>query len=191
MSREVKIKLSISVFVCLNIIAVFFANRRPEMARFVDDLIQRNLSPMSAWRVDVASGLLGRYATIVGLDNRWEMFSNRPRIKWRYRFTAQRADGSSTVVPTPLQSERSFLQANFFDFRETKIQENLSTDSEGMESYARYLCHAFASQGEAEIQSITVELIYQEIRERSEADTAESPIVGLEISEALEQVSCD
>jgi hypothetical protein len=190
-SREATTKLAISAFACLNLIAVLLAHRPPAMIQFVDGWIERNLSPMSALRLDAASWLVDRYSYIVGLDTRWEMFRTRPLSRWRYRFTAQRADGSSAPLPIPLQSERTFLQANYFDFRETKIWENMATDPEALVSYVRYLCHAFTGDGGAEIQSITVELYSQDVRERSETEKTGLPFAGAETFEILGQMPCD
>lgn len=184
-------KLAISAFVCLNLAAVVLANRRPSLERLVDGLIQEDLGPSAARRLAAAGWLVQRYATAVGLDNRWEMFSFRPRARWRYRFTARYADGSSAVLPIPRGRERSFIQASYFDFREPKIQENISLAPEWLESYAGYLCRAFASRDGAAIRSIRVEALRQEIRERSEARRTGMLLEGPEESEVLEQVPCD
>jgi hypothetical protein len=197
--RSATTKLAISAFVCLNLVAVVSANRHRAWVRFMDDVIRKNLSPTAARSLEVAGGLLRRYANIVGLDHRWDMFSSRPGIKWRYLFTGRYADGSLVLLPIPMQSERSLFQAKFLDFRESKIQENLffragtteSPDMGWMGSYVGYLCHAFPRRDGAEIRSITVGMIYQELRERSEAERTGAALPGREESEVLGQVPCD
>ena len=106
-------KAFLSAFIILNIFTVLFMNR-PE------------------W-------LIMHYAHLVGLDNRWIMFSRLPRFNWWYVFKAKYSDGTEVVLPLPRQSNRALLE-RYFDFREAKFHLNIYNNPSAREAYANQYC---------------------------------------------------
>ena len=130
----------VSAFCVLNVAAVLAANQPPDLRRDALSALERSAGARSAWRLAYAEWALRWYAHKVGLDNRWTMFSRLPRFDWWYRIEARDADGSTRLLSLPLQSERSFAQRHFADFKETKFQLNVYDRPWQRRAYGRYLC---------------------------------------------------
>ena len=143
-------------------------NRPPSLIGVTDKLLS-SLSLRQAYHCKMAGWYVRRYAHLVGLDNRWQMFGRQARFNWWYVITARYADPEEIVLSLPRQSKRTFLQRTLFDFKEAKFHLNLYGSDEGRKAYARYLCRQHPTHKGAPIESITFELHYQNILEPEEA----------------------
>ena len=132
-------KAFLSAFIILNIFTVLFMNR-PEWLKNAEALfLERNFSPTGKYRVQYSEWLIMHYAHLVGLDNRWIMFSRLPRFNWWYVFKAKYSDGTEVVLPLPRQSNRALLE-RYFDFREAKFHLNIYNNPSAREAYANQYC---------------------------------------------------
>lgn len=175
-------KSLISAFAALNVGTVVYIHA-PER---LTDRYERNLyaelpsHPQLAYRLRQAQWLVRRYAHLVGLDNRWLMFTTLHRFNWWYLIKARYADSALVVLSLPRQSPRTFWQRHFFDFREAKFHLNIYSDPAGRVAYARHLCRRFPDHDGARVQSIVIELHHRlilppaEARRRGQAWSADS-----------------
>jgi len=150
-------KFGMSLFIVLNILAILYTNlSRQNFAGYGDQY---------RW-------LIHQYAHLVGLDTHWVMFSQMSRYNWRLQITANYIDGQKTkqvVLPLPLQSERTFLQRNFFDSTETKFHHQINSSTSAKEAWARYLCRTYPKHEGMTIESVVFEIQYQNILDPEEA----------------------
>ena len=150
-------KFGMSLFIVLNILTVLYMNLAHKKIAYYGDQYRYVIS---------------QYAHIVGLDNRWTMFSSMNRHNWRYQITANYTDGRRTeqvVLPLPLQSERTFLQRNFFDSTEAKFHLNTHSQTTPKEAWARYLCRKFPEHNGMSIDSVVFKIQIQNILDPEEA----------------------
>jgi hypothetical protein len=181
----------ITLFVVLCVGAIAFANRPEELSLAVDRRIDETMSPLMAWRVRYASWLLQRYAHLVGLDNRWEMFGRQSRFNWRYVIRGRYGDAGEHALPLPLQTERTLFQDLILDFKEPKLHLNLYPEQRWRERYAQYLCRRFPSYGGRRIEAIVFEIRWQELRTRAEASASGEHLAAMEYSRPLDTFPCD
>lgn len=159
----------LSCFIALNLFTVLWMNRPVPLIEGGDALLGRYLSPLSAHYVRLVGWYIHRYAHLTGLDNRWQMFGEQSRFNWWYVIKARYEDLEPRVLPLPFQSERSFVQHLFFDFKETKFHLNLYPRPEARKAYARYLCRQYPVYAGRSITSVIFELHWQMLRPREEA----------------------
>lgn len=163
-------KLAISGFVVLNLFTVLFMNRSGPFKAALDERVDRLPGRYPAYVVRYAGWLVHRYAHLVGLDNQWKMFGRQSRMNWWFVIQAVHEDGSTEVLPLPLQNERKFWQHTLFDFKENKFHLNLYGSSEARKNYAHYLFRQYpATESGTLFSSIRFELKWQAILPRPEA----------------------
>jgi len=158
----------ISCFVVLNFGAVLFMNR-PTAITQGEEKVLETLDPDRAYLLRYGRWMLQYYAFITGLNNQWQMFGHQSRYNWWYVIKAKYGDGEPRVLPLPLQSERTFLQSVFVDFKETKFHLNLYPRPWAREAYAYYLARQYPVHEGVPISSIIFELHWQAILPREEA----------------------
>jgi hypothetical protein len=188
--RRRVLKVLISLFCVLNVATVLYANRPSWATSAVDGALDRHLSPWQAYRVRLLGWMSSRYAHLSGLDNRWQMFGRQSRFNWWFRIVAIAPDGAVNDLPLPLQSERTFLQANFFDFREAKYHLNLYADEDLRTRYARYLCRRFPVVNGATTASIRIFLHHQQLVDRATARARGTHLEPHSYARVLQEVSC-
>jgi hypothetical protein len=181
----------IALFVVLCFGTIAFANRPEELALAVDRRLDQSLSPLGAWRVRYASWLVQRYAHLVGLDNRWEMFGRQSRFNWHYVLRGRYGDAGEHALPLPLQTGRTSFEDLVLDFKEPKFHLNLYPDQPRRERYAQYLCRRFPSRGGRRIDAIVFEIRWQELRSRAEASASGEHLAAIEYSRPLDVFPCD
>lgn len=162
-------KAVISLFVLLNIGTVFHVNR-PDWIPRVWGLVSESPTPEWAYRRSYMDWVVRRYAHLVGLDNRWEMFSTLHRFDWWIRIYGIDRFSNRKLLTLPLQSERGFFQRQFADFREAKFHLNMYGDEQLRNQYARYLCGPSVNSGNEKYQAIEFELFHRNLRVRKEAE---------------------
>ena len=118
-------KILISAFVILNIFTVLFMNRPHFFIKYVNEAIDSYKNPMFAWKLRMGSWYIARYAHLVGLDNRWQMFGRQSRFNWWYDIKAKYSNDEIVLLPLPRQSKKTFLEWLLFDFKEAKFHLNL------------------------------------------------------------------
>lgn len=161
-------KAIISAFVALNLVTVAFINIPEPARRRIATWVQQCTSGVIWWRFEYAGWRLRSYAHAVGLDNRWVMFSSVYRSDWQLQIKAQYQNGSSRLLPLPLQGDRTFWQRHFGDFREAKFHLNIYADTRAKSAYANHLAREFARWDGALIDAVSLE-----VQERSLVPTPE------------------
>lgn len=179
----------ISVFIALNLFTVSFPNRPVRLTAAVNEALD-HLPPMLAYRIRQANWLILQYAHLVGLDNRWTMFTHNSRFNWWHVIKAQSADGSTVLLPLPLQSRRTFWEQTLTDFKEAKFHLNIYPDAAAKRRYARYLCRAYPRANGSPVTAIVWELHHQTILNPSEAATRGTPFEPTRHVRVLETVPC-
>jgi hypothetical protein len=159
-------QIAISLFICLNLGTVVYMNRPKGISHSIDTELKENLSPLALWRVGLMGWAIHHYAHFVGLDNRWEMFSFMPHFNWWFVFKAHYKDSSEEILPLAFQMERTWIEKYFFDFREAKFHLNIYNNRKGQKAYADYLCRFYSAQKAIPIESIVLELHYQNLLDR-------------------------
>tara|TARA_B100001971_G_C18112562_1_gene495026 strand:+ start:84 stop:680 length:597 start_codon:yes stop_codon:yes gene_type:complete len=152
-----RFKLGVTLFIILNILAALQVNRP---------------SPKAHYQGDPIGWLAVQYAHLVGLGQRWRMFSVLSHDNYWYHITANYVDGQKTkqvVLPLPLQSERTFLQYNFFDSTEGKFHYTIYGSTPSMKAWSRYLCRTYPEHEGMPIESIVFEIKRQNILDPEEA----------------------
>lgn len=145
--RPLITKTLVTLFILLNLSTVVYHNW-PDYVRWQPSLY---LPPSLTYQ-------LNRYGHLVGLDNRWLMFSYMYRDDWQVWYRAEYADSTSVDLPLADQAPRSFWQAHFFDFREAKIRLNLYNRPERQKLYGLYLCRQFPFHDGKPVRSVTAEV---------------------------------
>lgn len=177
-------------FIVLNLSVVLFMNRTPAMVTACDDWFTA-ASPAAADRFQRANWLVRQYAYATGLDNRWIMFGRQSRFNWRFLFTARGADGVSALLPLPRQSQRSFLQRHFVDFREAKFHLNIYPNARALSAYASHLCRAYPSLAGTPVKSIRIELEHYMLHPPDEARKARTPVASRRYRSLQQEVPCE
>lgn len=161
-------KLLISAFVVLNVFTVLYMNRPKWLVRTQADAVAACPPPVAA--VLRQGDYLDRdYAHASGLDPTWQMFGALSRFDWWYVIKAEYADGQTVLLPLPLQSERTFWEARFADFKEAKFHLNMYNDRPTRQAYALYLARVYHDHDGAPIRAIVWELHYQGFLPQEEA----------------------
>ena len=158
-----KKKLLISLFVVFNIFTILFMNRPMFLSNALNKTLDSYQNPQLAYKVRYFFWLIKRYAHLVGLDNRWQMFSKQTRFNWWFTITANYKDFEKVLLPLPRQKKRNFFESEFIDFKEGKFYLNIYNNEVGREAYARYLCRKYHVYDGSPIQSIVFERSYQDI----------------------------
>ena len=179
----------ISGFILFNLFTVLLVNLSPLLSDTMTHSLETLTSSHFIYKLRLVSFRMRQYANWVGLDSRWEMFSHVKGYDWRYRITARDAH-NTYVLPLAGQSERSFLEATFFDFKEGKFRLNTAGDAIGRHAYINYLCHKFATFQGNPIHSIKIEIQYQKILEPRQALQYGYHFAPEVISYPLEAMTC-
>ncbi len=179
----------ISLFCVLNVTAVLVANQPDTFRDAKSTWLASNLSAHNAFRARYGEWLVMRYAHLAGLDNKWKMFSTLHRFDWWYVIKARFADGREEVLPLPRQSERSWWQRAFVDFKEAKFHLNIYLREDYKRAYGRYLCRETEDRtGEAPV-FIIYELDHRMLKERPEAvrlGTHQDDVVGKQVYQVVD-----
>jgi hypothetical protein len=182
-------KWLISAFVTLNIATVLYMNRPAGPQPPAPGA--PGTSPPAPVSLPGVVGLADKlYAHLTGLDNRWQMFGALPRINWWFLIKAEYADGTTVVLPLPLQSERTFWQRALFDFKEMKFHNNIYNEAPGRRAYASYLSRQYPSHEGAPIKAIIWELHGQKIRPPWVAAAQGSHLEPRTVSRVLDVFPC-
>lgn len=177
-----KKKIFINSFIALNIFTVLFIH-------ISSHLQFRYSSPQIQYQFENAGWYIRRYAHFVGLDNRWEMFSYAHRFDWWFLFTAKYPT-QEIPLPLPLQSQRTWLQSTFVDFKEAKFHLNIYNDQLARSRYVNYLCRRFSNFNGATIQSIKVQRIYQNLLPQNQAEQLRTHLDKPLLTSLLEEIPC-
>jgi hypothetical protein len=180
----------IVLFMALSFATIAYANRPPSLAAAVDRRLDAALSPYAAWRVRYAGWLVQRWAHLVGLDNRWEMFGRQSRFNWHYAIVGRYGDAGERALPLPLQTARTLAQDLLLDFKEPKLQLNLYPDAARRERWAQYLCRRFPDDHGQRMEEIVIDLHWQALRTRPEASAAGTHLHPDEHVQPLDVVPC-
>lgn len=143
-------------------------NRPTPLIQAEEKLIE-TLDPYLAYLLRYGKWLIQYYAFCTGLNNQWQMFGKQTRFNWWYLIKAKYGDGEPQILPLPSQSKRTFWQAWFLDFKETKFHLNLYPRPAAREAYAYYLARQYPVHEGVPISSIIFELNWQMILPREEA----------------------
>lgn len=157
-------RLLVSGFCVLNLGTVLIANR-PAWADFDPE---RSPSNQGEYAVRMALWYDAVYAHGVGLDNRWQMFGHQSRWNWWYEIKG-RYGGREVAFPIPGQSERTFLERHFFDFKEAKFALNVYDSQAYRLGYSDYLRRAYPTHEGVPLDGVIWELSYQRILDPDEA----------------------
>ncbi|MBL8810394.1 MAG: hypothetical protein JNM43_09490 [Planctomycetaceae bacterium] len=163
-SLKTRIALSAATVAILSMI--LWCNLPDEVPAELLAAADRSLSPEAAYRIRYGEWLYRYAAHLGGFDNKWQMYGGQSRFNWRYTITAHYSDGDRTasrVLPLPRQSERSWFQATFVDYKEAKFLLNIYNDRLARETYARYLARQFAQHEGLPVSQISYTLSIQYI----------------------------
>lgn len=180
----------LSVFIIVNLGSVVFMNRPPVLDQAAGRVVDESHSPQLVYRMRWLGWLIHRYANLVGLDNRWQMFSHNSRFEWWYVIEARLADDTTVVLPLPRQSSRTFWQRALFDFREAKFHLNVYSSQRARSAYADYLCRRFPEQGEQSVRAIVWQLHHRRILEPGEAQVRRTHLDDQSFGRVLDVFSC-
>lgn len=164
----------ISAFIALNLLTVAYINA-PE----------RWLA-----RLEAAGGhRLRAYAAFVGLDTRWEMFSNAKGEDWRLIIEGECPHGPHQL-PLAGQEQRTFWEEHLFDFKEGKLRCNILFDARVRRSYADFLCRRHSCPGGEKLRRLRIDMLHQRILEPAEAAKQGRHLAPVVRRETLEDVGC-
>lgn len=153
--------IAISFFILLNLITLFVANFPPYLQKPFER-IGHHFSNYFIYYFELFTYKIRLYASITGLDPRWEMFSTVKGPDWRYLIEGV-CDHGRWTLPLPGQSKRPISDEYFFDFKEGKFRLNTAANSLGRKAYASYLCHKFKRHNDHSVHSIRINIQYQDI----------------------------
>ncbi len=156
--------LSVATLVILSMIV--WSNLPPSVQTCVLQTADQNLSPNGAYRIRFAEWIFRYAAHFGGFDSKWQMYGGQGRFNWRYIISAEYGsndDSVEQILPLPRQSERSFIQRKFVDFKEAKFLLNIYNDRLARETYARYLARQFPEYQGRPVRTIRYTLAVQYI----------------------------
>ncbi len=183
--RDIK-RFLISIFILLNVFTVLYVNRPLSINDIQGNKLKGILEAPTQQKSNTALCLFfSGYGDLVGLGTRWLMFILQDKYNWKYIIKARYEDSSEVVLPIPRQGNRTFLQREFFDFKEAKFQYNFKYRPYIKEHYASYLCKKFSVNNSSRIKSIIFELYKQNILDPKEAEKQNrylEPIIRKEIA---------
>ena len=179
-----------ATFVALNLAAVLYVNQMPWM---IDASGRWKDAAPPAWaaRVRRAEWHLRQYAYATGLDSHWKMFGRQNRFNWSYRILALRVDGTDSLLPVPGQSERTFLQRHFVDFREAKFHLNIYARDDLLAAYARHLCRAYPSVGGVPVAAVRIGVEFQDLHDPVGARKARTVVASPPYRAVRQEVPCE
>lgn len=175
-------KFLTSLFILLNICTVLYVNRPVSVKEIQGNKLEKILHPSRCYSI------LTSYGEFVGLGTRWLMFILQDKYNWSYLIKAEYEDSQEVILPIPRQGKRTFLQRNFFDFKDAKFQYNFNYRPYAKEHYASYLCRKYPVNNGARIKSIIFELYKQNVLELKEAEKRKrylEPIIKKEITDVF------
>lgn len=161
-------KLAISIFVIVNLFTIFYVNLPVFIHNLIDRKVSQELSPQEQYLVRWSIYRLQRYAYIVGLDNRWQMFGRQSRFNWRFQIYGLYTDGhqiKKRLLPEPRQMARSAFQDTIVDFKEGKFHLNLYGNKSARYAYAFYLARRFPSFEGMPLTTVVFEVKFRNLRE--------------------------
>lgn len=161
--------LLISCFVVLNVVTVLHANYPAWATKFSTAVRSMLPSSQAQYRYDYAGWLLLRYAHVVGLDNRWQMFGRQPRFDWWYEITGTAGYGQETLFKLPNQGKRTLAEHFFFDFREAKYHLNLYSAPDLRLRYAHYLCREEKLDDGSKPRAVIFRVKFKNLHSRQDA----------------------
>lgn len=157
----------IVLFIILNLFAIVHANRSEWFRVSSEEPAAPGNSSILPPKVRY---YLSRYSHIVGLDNRWEMFSYMYRTDWQFVFKGKyKTDSEEVVLPMSGQSKRNFFDHWLFDFREAKLKLNIYGIPEARQLYALQLCKQFSKPANRSLEYIACDLVSYPIVPRDTA----------------------
>ena len=108
------------------------------------------------------------YAYTTGLDSRWQMFITMFHFRSWYKIEAKFAnDPIKKLFNLPIQqNDRSFIERNFYDFREVKFFVNIYQIPFELDRYGKYLCRTPTFE---KIESVSFTFFTQRILDRETA----------------------
>ena len=162
-------KIFISAFILLNLSSVLLSNSLPFKNIFFQNKVEGKRENVPPYYLTYSKWLVRYYASYAGLNNQWIMFGRQSRFNWWYTIKAKYSNGEQIVLPLPRQSQRTFIQKFFIDFKEVKFHNNLYNSDPHLWAYARYLCEEYPKNKNSDIVSIVYQLNWQNIIPREEA----------------------
>lgn len=171
----------LSAFIVINLGTVMFMNR----PRIIRDAFEG-----MGKRTSYPAYLIKSYAHAVGLDNEWQMFGRQSRFDWWYTINGLYSDGQRAKLPLPNQSQRSFIQNYFFDYKEGKYMLNLYGLEELRLRYAHYLCRQYPMKDGAALEGIEFELTTQQFYTMKEAGEHNTHLNGPRNTQTLNRFPC-
>ena len=112
---------------------------------------------------------ISQYAAWTGLENRWQMFGRQARFHQCYLIKGRYGRNTVVEIPVPMQTDRTFWQYYFSDFKETKFMINMILFPAYRNAYARYICREYPTFRGQKIRSVIFTRYHQDLYERSEA----------------------
>ncbi len=103
------------------------------------------------------------YPYVIGLDQRYTMFSTIHRSYYEYQFYGAGENGEKYIYPIELQSERTFWERNLFDHKRGKLHLILWNSKFGREAYSQYLYRTYAADAPFEIKKLAIDWYWQGI----------------------------
>lgn len=180
----------VSFFVVLNLGTVLYMNT----PFFLDTMGNRVLDtrlPSSLSRLLRLGGWsVQRYAHLVGLDSRWQMFGRQSRFSWRYLISAEYYDSQEVLLPLPRQSPRSDWQNFLFDFRDAKFMLNVYQSRDARRGWAYALCRGYPVNEGSPVRAIRFDLEIQEILPPAQARASGSHLSPQIAREVLDLFPC-
>lgn len=161
-------KLLISAFIVVHAVVICFRNCPVWLATWSERTAKAHLSPMNAWRLSHLPYWAHVYGHKVGLDNKWDMYSRLHRFDWWLVSVGVDRDGNSVLLPEPFQSQRTWWQSTFVDFREAKFYLNIYDRPEQEAQYASYLLRKYPEHQGVPIEKIRFDLHYRMFFENPE-----------------------
>ena len=185
-------KILISLFILLNISTVIYINRPVPLKEIQGSKLKEILHSSSLDYMTSVTGLFFRsYGELVGLGTRWLMFILQDRYNWFYLIKAKYNDSSEVLLPIPRQGTRTFVERNFFDFKDAKFQYNFNYRPYVKEHYASYLCRKYPVHNGTRIKSIVFEFYKQNILKPKEADKRKRYLEPIIRKETLGVFNCN
>jgi len=131
---------AIILLAVLNVAAVLRSNCPMEISIGFKEIVRERLPPRLVKAVDYGNFYLAYYSYIVGLDNVWKMFGYNHRYRWKYLIEGVSSDGRDVVLPIFFQSQRTFFDQHFFDFKQMKFYLNIYNQPAARNAFAKFLC---------------------------------------------------
>jgi hypothetical protein len=180
---SLRVRCILSAFILINLGTVLFMNRPPWMVAGWEELRARWLPGRLGQMVRMGELQVRRYAHMTGLDRYWDMFSRLAPMDWRFVLKGEYEDGSVVLLPIERQSERTFLQRHFFDFKEMKYHQNLypTASAQHREAYLRYLARRFPEHDGSRLWRVRMELHTRPLLDPYEAARAGHHLGKLEV----------